>query len=95
MRSVQESFNRKLIYNPSAQCICSWLLIIRGWAQNVVVRWSNATMTSGGVKDEFLVFLPSITEEEILLSNLYMSLAVTLLNVALFILNNCEYFDNN
>lgn len=52
-------------------------------------------MTSGGVKDEFLVFLPSITEEELLLSNLYMSLAVTLLNVALFILNDCEYFDNN
>jgi len=28
MRSVQESFNRKLIYNPSARCICSQFLII-------------------------------------------------------------------
>lgn len=60
-------------------------------------------LTSGGVTAEFWLhsemkgFLPPISEEEILLSFLYVSLAVVLPNVLLFsfeYVNNSKYFDD-
>lgn len=47
MRSVQEGFNRKLIYTPSAQCICSclrrevWAHIIQGVVENCHDDWRS------------------------------------------------------
>lgn len=63
MRPVQESFNRKLIYNPSARCICSHVLIIEACTEccREVVRGR----TSGGVTAEFVVLFCSIRDAHI------------------------------